>query len=126
MSWYGQVKRFNSYMNISPEWNYEQLEQAKKVEIIAFASPSAVNAWVKQVGNRGTAVVIGQTTCVAAANAGFQHIIRENSSVLQTQNSSVLNGFALAIRKAKQYLESTKSFHENKTEVVHTSCSTCT
>lgn len=67
--------RINTYDTVEAVWTLEELETARKqVDIVTFASPSAVNVWVQRVGNALPAVCIGETSAVAAKKAGFRHV----------------------------------------------------
>ena len=44
------------------------------MDIVTFASPSAVRTWVERVGSGAKAVVIGPTSAVAARKAGFKDV----------------------------------------------------
>jgi len=48
---------------------------AKTVDIVTFASPSAIKIWTERVGNQTpAAVVIGPTSKVAAEKAGYPNV----------------------------------------------------
>ena len=44
------------------------------MDIVTFASPSAVKIWKEKVGIKAKAVVIGPTSEKAAYNAGFEQV----------------------------------------------------
>lgn len=57
------------------KWTDEQLSLAKSVDIVTFASPSAVRTWCEKVGNfNAVAVVIGPTSARAAEQAGYTKV----------------------------------------------------
>jgi uroporphyrinogen-III synthase len=47
---------------------------AKEVDIVTFASPSAVRTWSERVGTDAVAVVIGPTSKTAAEKAGYKRV----------------------------------------------------
>jgi uroporphyrinogen-III synthase len=70
-----KVKRLNTYQTIDAEFDLSKTEAAKTMDIITFASPSAVRVWAKYVGTEFTAVTIGPTSHNAAIKAGFKNVI---------------------------------------------------
>jgi uroporphyrinogen-III synthase len=68
------VTRLNAYDTNSPIWNKDQLEQAKKVDIVAFFSPSAATSWAEKVGNDFIAVTFGPSTTAAAQKLNFREV----------------------------------------------------
>lgn len=69
-----EVNRLNTYDTIENPWSDDQLELARQVDIVTFASPSTVKVWASRVGTRATAVVIGPTSERAASKAGFSDV----------------------------------------------------
>jgi uroporphyrinogen-III synthase len=53
-----QVTRLNTYTTVSavPSWTPEQLTLAKSMDIVTFASPSAIKNWVSAIGVGAKAV----------------------------------------------------------------------
>jgi len=68
------VTRLNTYETVPAEWSPEQLQVAKSVDIVTFASPSTIRVWAERVGVAATAVVIGPTSAKACKSAGFERI----------------------------------------------------
>ena len=68
------VTRLNTYDTIENPWSEDQLETARQVDIVTFASPSTIKIWANRVGTRATAVVIGPTSEKAALKAGFTDV----------------------------------------------------
>lgn len=66
-----QVTRLNTYCTVPAIWSKEQEELARSVQIVTFASPSAVKIWSEKVGTDFTAVAIGPTSAKAATTQGF-------------------------------------------------------
>ena len=50
------------------------------MDIVTFASPSAVKTWSEKVGTQFTAVVIGPTSAKAAQSQGFKNVVSEEGS----------------------------------------------
>ena len=73
-----EVIRLNTYETIEAPWTSENLEDAKDVEIVAFASPSAVKTWASRCGTNYVAVTIGPTSAKAASN--FKEVISPKGS----------------------------------------------
>lgn len=69
-----EVTRLNTYDTIENPWSEDQLETARQVDIVTFASPSTIKIWASRVGTRATAVVIGPTSEKAATKAGFTDV----------------------------------------------------
>jgi uroporphyrinogen-III synthase len=64
----------NTYTTVPTVWTQEDIDLARTIDIVTFASPSAVQNWAKHVGNDAIAVTIGQTSAAAARAAGFQRV----------------------------------------------------
>ena len=86
------VTRLNTYCTVPAEWNDEQLNSAKNVDIVTFASPSAVKIWNEKVGNKFIAVTIGPTSHNAAEKLGF-------TSVFSPDGSKGVDAWANLIKK---------------------------
>jgi len=74
------VTRLNTYETVPSVWTEEMIEIAKSVDIVTFASPSAVRIWKERVGTSATAVVIGPTSARAAEKAGFEKVVCPDGS----------------------------------------------
>lgn len=61
-------------------WTDSQQALAKSVDIVTFASPSAVKIWSEKVGTAFTAVVIGPSSAKAATTCGFEKVISPEGS----------------------------------------------
>ena len=70
----------NTYETVPSIWSDEMLQAAKSVNIVTFASPSAVRVWAQRVGTASKAVVIGPSSARAAEAAGFTEIISPEGS----------------------------------------------
>lgn len=70
------VIRLDTYSTVSSEFSPSYREMAEGVDIVTFASPSAIKGWVANVGiNDGIAVAcIGETSAKAAKSIGFKHV----------------------------------------------------
>ena len=69
-----QVKRLNTYSTVPAKWTTQQLEAAKQVDIVTFASPSAVRTWAERAGTDYAVVAIGPGCAKAAESAGFRDV----------------------------------------------------
>lgn len=74
------VTRLNTYCTVPAEWTEDQLDSAKSVDIVTFASPSAVKIWHEKVGNKFIAVTIGPTSHNAAVKLGFKSVFSPDGS----------------------------------------------
>jgi uroporphyrinogen-III synthase len=68
------VTRLNVYDTKFPFWDKDQLEQAKKVDIVAFCSPSAATSWAEKVGRDFIAVTFGPSTTSTAEKLNFREV----------------------------------------------------
>jgi uroporphyrinogen-III synthase len=73
-----QVTRLNTYETVEAAWSSEELADARDVDIVAFASPSAVRTWQNRCGTSYVAVTIGPTTAKAAEK--FKEVISPKES----------------------------------------------
>lgn len=73
-----EVTRLNTYETVEAEWSPKNLEDAKDVELVAFASPSAVRTWKARCGTNYVAVTIGPTSAKAAI--GFKEVVSPEES----------------------------------------------
>ena len=94
-----KVTRLNTYSTVPAIWTDEQQTLAKSVDIVTFASPSAVKIWSEKVGNQFTAVVIGPSSAKAATTCGFQKVI-------SPEGSKGIGAWAESIKSAVSILES--------------------
>ena len=60
-----------AYQTVPAEWTVEALHQARRADIVTFASPSAVRNWAQNVGKPDIAVVIGDTSGAEARRFDF-------------------------------------------------------
>ena len=65
----------NTYSTVPAIWSDSQEALAKSVDIVTFASPSAVKIWSEKVGTAFTAVVIGPSSAKAASTCGFERVV---------------------------------------------------
>lgn len=70
----------NTYTTIPATWSKEQEELASSMDIVTFASPSAVKIWSEKVGTNYIAVVIGPSSAKAATSLGFTRIVSPEGS----------------------------------------------
>jgi uroporphyrinogen-III synthase len=76
-----EVTRLHTYTTKPSIWSLEELRMAKDdVEIVAFASPSAVRTWAERVGTDYIAVVIGPTSAREAESLGFTQVVEPQGS----------------------------------------------
>jgi uroporphyrinogen-III synthase len=68
------VTRLNVYDTKFSFWDKDQLEQAKKVDIVAFCSPSAATSWAEKVGRDFIAVTFGPSTTTRAEKLNFREV----------------------------------------------------
>ena len=68
------VTRLNTYTTGPAVWTSEMLLKAKSIDIVTFASPSAVKTWAERVGINQIAVTIGPTSEKVAIKEGFQKV----------------------------------------------------
>lgn len=68
------VKRLNTYTTGPAVWTNYMMEQAKSVDIVTFASPSAIRTWVERVGCDQCVVAIGPTSKKLALKLGFKNV----------------------------------------------------
>lgn len=68
------MTRLNVYDTKFPFWEMNQLEEAKKVGIVAFFSPSAVSSWAEKVGRDYIAVTLGPSTTAKARELNFREV----------------------------------------------------
>lgn len=69
-----KVTRLNTYTTVPAVWSEDTLKLAKSMDVVAFASPSAIRTWVERVGTSAIAVAIGPTSASAAKKAGFAKV----------------------------------------------------
>ena len=63
--------RIDTYTTVPAQWSERDVERAQAAEVVTFASPSAVRAWVERVGTQATAVCIGETSAAECRRIGF-------------------------------------------------------
>lgn len=92
-----QVTRLNTY-NTQPATSVDPvaLERARKADVIAFASPSAIKAWIHHAGAKQPATLsiacIGETSASACRRAGLERIFSPDQPGLE--------GFVEAVESA--------------------------
>ena len=68
------MKRLNSYTTGPAIWTDADYTLARSIDIVTFASPSAVKTWAERVGKHAIAVAIGPTSQKVAVNLGFERV----------------------------------------------------
>ena len=74
------MTRLNTYTTVPAVWSSDEENLARSVDIVTFASPSAVKIWADKVGTDFTAVVIGPTSAKAATSVGFKKVFAPEGS----------------------------------------------
>lgn len=74
------MTRLNTYSTVPAIWTESQQILARSVDIVTFASPSAVKIWSEKVGTKFTAVVIGPSSAKAANTCGYQRVVSPEGS----------------------------------------------
>lgn len=69
-----QVRRLNTYTTGPAVWTPDMMNQAKSINIVTFASPSAIRTWAERVGTEQVAVTIGPTSEKVALKVGFPKV----------------------------------------------------
>lgn len=75
-----KVTRLNTYETIPSIWTEEELILAKSIDIVTFASPSAIKIWTERCGNHAIACVIGPTSLQAAKKLGYEKVFSPKES----------------------------------------------
>lgn len=90
------VKRLNTYDTVTTSWSEEQKQQAKRVKIACFASPSSIKGWLLNTGdnNRVIAACIGETSATACRGHSW------SDSQIFYPASPGIEGWVEAIRDA--------------------------
>lgn len=90
------VKRLDTYSTAPAEWDERQLGTAAGVDVVTFAAPSAVKAWIANAGLRDgvRAACIGETSAAAARDAGF------SPAAVFSPSSPGLDGWVTAVGEA--------------------------
>mmetsp|Transcript_26730 Transcript_26730/g.34463 ORF Transcript_26730/g.34463 Transcript_26730/m.34463 type:complete len:158 (+) Transcript_26730:1-474(+) len=68
------VTRLNTYTTLPAEWSEDMYALANDVDIVTFASPTAVKTWTERVGTSKPVACIGETSADACKSQGFQQI----------------------------------------------------
>jgi uroporphyrinogen-III synthase len=97
-----QVTRLNTYDTVPATWTDEDFKTSKTIDIVTFASPSAIRIWTERCGSDQIAVVIGPTSLEAAKKCGF-------SKVYAPQGSKGLQAWADKIREVALSLKTNNS-----------------
>lgn len=93
-----QCQRLSTYTTVPASWNDEQLQIAKQVDLVTFASPSTIKVWAERVGTHTPAVTIGPTSEKAAIKAGFKQVYSPN------EGSQGIEAWANAVHEAVESL----------------------
>lgn len=89
-----KVTRLNTY-DTRPAASVDPvaLEAAKKADVITFASPSAIKAWMKIAGHQPASMnvaCIGETSATAAKKLGMERIFYSDKPGLETFVDSIV------------------------------------
>ena len=72
-----EVTRLNTYNTVPVKFSEDQIKSAKEADVVSFASPSAVIAWLENIGGDGDhakripAACIGETSAQACREMGW-------------------------------------------------------
>jgi len=66
-----EVTRLNTYNTVPASWDDATTELARTVDVVTFASPSAVKVWSQRCGTGTPVACIGETSGKASVKAGF-------------------------------------------------------
>lgn len=92
------VTRLNTYETVPSTWTDAELATARGVDIVTFASPSAIKTWAQRCGSEITAVVIGPSSLAAAKKNGFM-------KVFSPEGSKGIEAWAATIREVAQSMK---------------------
>lgn len=96
------VIRLDTYDTVPASWSDHELEMARKCRIACFGSPSAVQAWLDNMGSSSTrdilSACIGETSATACRELGWKE-----SSIFYPDKPSV-EGWAAAVKDAAESL----------------------
>ena len=65
------MTRLNTYNTVPASWDDTTTDLAKTVDVVTFASPSAVKVWSQRCGTGTPVACIGETSGEASVKAGF-------------------------------------------------------
>mmetsp|Transcript_24433 Transcript_24433/g.35479 ORF Transcript_24433/g.35479 Transcript_24433/m.35479 type:complete len:269 (-) Transcript_24433:1362-2168(-) len=68
------VERIDTYDTVAVPWTKENCDAAAASAVVALASPSAIEEWVRRVGNDQRAVCFGGRSADACTRAGFASV----------------------------------------------------
>jgi len=68
------VERIDTYDTVAVAWTKEDSDAAAASTVVALASPSAIEEWVRRVGNDQRAVCFGGRSADACTRAGFASV----------------------------------------------------
>eukprot|EP00166_Cyanidium_caldarium_P005874 ctg_748.g265 len=67
--------RINAYDTVEAPWSELEWQRARhEVDVVTFASPSAVQVWAARIGVQQAAACIGETSAQAASRGGFTRV----------------------------------------------------
>lgn len=66
------MTRLSTYTTVPAIWSEQDISLAKSMDIVTFASPSAVKIWAEKIGTNFIAVVIGPSSAKAAISQNFR------------------------------------------------------
>mmetsp|Transcript_27238 Transcript_27238/g.54451 ORF Transcript_27238/g.54451 Transcript_27238/m.54451 type:complete len:318 (+) Transcript_27238:102-1055(+) len=96
------VLRLNTYDTVPATWDAHQLSLAEKATVACFASPSAVNAWMKNSSEidkpRALAACIGETSAEACRSNEW-----DEGDIFYPENPGV-DGWVMAVAEALEKL----------------------
>lgn len=64
----------DTYTTMPTKFSQEEIILGRAVDVVTFASPSAVRNWAEHIGTSAVAVTIGPTSAEAAKTAGFEKV----------------------------------------------------
>ena len=70
----------STYTTVPALWSDTDISLAKSMDIVTFASPSAVKIWAEKVGTDFVAVVIGPSSAKAAISQNFKLTVSPEGS----------------------------------------------
>ena len=93
-----EVTRLNTYDTVTAKWSEEEIEAAKRVEIVCFASQSSINGWLHNTGNNKDvmAACIGETSAQACREQNWNE-----SRIFYPENPG-MEGWITAIQEARE------------------------
>ncbi|KAL7542346.1 hypothetical protein ACHAXR_012535, partial [Thalassiosira sp. AJA248-18] len=96
------VTRLNTYDTVPASWSSDQISLAQSANVVCFASPSAIKAWLKNTAEletpRALASCIGETSASACRKNQW-----EEDNIFYPEKPGVA-GWAVAVADALEYL----------------------